>query len=142
MLIDKTNIKDLIPQDDPVVMVDELLTASEDMAMSRFLIEADNVFVEGDFLSEAGLIENIAQTLAAHAGYMTRQQDLPVSVGFIAAIKDLVVYDRPAINSYVETTVLITNRVFDVTIVRGVVRQNERELCSCEMKVFSKKQNG
>lgn len=140
MLADKTNIENLIPQRHPVVMVHELLMASGDTAVSRFTIEPDNIFAANNFLTEAGLIENIAQTAAAHAGYMHRFQDLPAPPGFIAAIKDFVVHDLPAVNSGLETTVVITNRIFDVVIIRGVVCQDQRELCSCEMKIFTKTQ--
>jgi len=138
MLADKTNIEALIPQRQPVVMVHELLMASEDTAVSRFVVEPDNIFVSESFLTEAGLIENIAQTAAAHAGYTHRLKNVPVPIGFMAAMKDLVVHDLPEINSLLETTVVITNRIFDVTIIRGVVCQNQRELCSCEMKIFTK----
>ncbi len=138
MLADKTNIENLIPQKQPVVMVHELLRASDDSAVSRFVIEPDNIFVAKNVLTEAGLIENIAQTAAAHSGYLHRLRNVPVAIGFIAGIKDLVVQDLPEINSSVETTVMITNRIFDVTIIRGVVRQNQKELCSCEMKILIK----
>jgi predicted hotdog family 3-hydroxylacyl-ACP dehydratase len=138
MLADKTNIENYIPQRPPVVMVHELVMVSEDTAVSKFFVEPDNIFVENNLLTEAGLIENIGQTAAAHSGYLHHSQDLPAPRGFMAAVKNLIVYDLPVIHSGLETKVVITNRVFDIVIVRGVVHQGQKELCRCEMKILLK----
>lgn len=138
MLTDKITITELIPQRHPMIMIDELIEATEDLAVSTFKIGNGNIFVSNDLFTEPGLVENIAQTAAAHAGYLYRQQNVPVPVGFIAAIKDLKVYDLPVIHSSVKTTVTITNKVFEVTIIRGTVEQEGRTLCSCEMKIFTR----
>ncbi|MEO8117090.1 MAG: hypothetical protein ABI653_05520 [Bacteroidota bacterium] len=64
-----TNILKLIPQRPPFVMVDHLINADEKTAETSFLILPENLLVENGFLSEAGLMENMAQTAAAKAGY-------------------------------------------------------------------------
>ena len=43
-------------------MVDTLLFSDEKIARTAFRIQADNVLVENDAFSAAGLMENIAQT--------------------------------------------------------------------------------
>lgn len=139
MSADQTNIKNLLPQRPPVVLIDKLVTASDHTAVTRFVVQPDHIFVAKGFLTESGLIENIAQTAAAHAGYMQQSSDVPAAIGFIGAIKDLVVHDLPEVGCELETTVVIVNRVMDVTIISGVVRHNERELCRCEMKMYIQK---
>ena len=64
-----TNILSYIPQRPPFVMVDEIIDSGEKKTCSKFLIKEDNIFVENGFLKEPGLVENIAQTAAARAGY-------------------------------------------------------------------------
>ena len=61
-------------------MVDKLLYADETTTRSSFIIPADNVFVMDGIFQEAGLMENMAQTAAARAGYMAKAENKPVAV--------------------------------------------------------------
>jgi 3-hydroxyacyl-[acyl-carrier-protein] dehydratase len=138
VLADRTNIRDLIPQREPVVMVHNLAEATDEHAVSTFMIESSNIFVANGLFTEAGLIENMAQTAAAQAGYMYRQKNMPVPIGFIAAIKDLTINKLPQVDSSIKTTINVTNKVFEVTLIKGIVEQHGEELCSCEMRIFTK----
>lgn len=139
MLATKDTILNYIPQRAPMVMIHSLLEANDDHATTQFQIEAGNLFVEDGFLREPGLIENIAQTAAAHVGFQFTEKKLPIPVGFIAAMKDLEIFSMPAINSVVTTTVKIKNTIFDVTLIDGKVEQDGKMLCCCEMRIYVKK---
>lgn len=128
-----------IPQRPPIVMIDTLEDASDANIISRLFIKPDNIFVENSFLREPGLIENIAQTTAAGAGYMQIQQGLPVSLGFIAAVRDLNIYELPKVNEELRTVVKIVNEVMDVTIVRGEIFVETKLVAQCEMRIFIQK---
>jgi 3-hydroxyacyl-[acyl-carrier-protein] dehydratase len=138
MLADKHTIHQYLPQRPPVQMVHNLLQVTESHAVTELSINVDNLFVSDGQFTEPGLIENIAQTAAAHAGYYYISQNQPVPLGFIAAIRNLKIHDCPAVDATITTTVTITNRVLDITIVEGVVKEGERTLCSCEMRIFTK----
>ena len=63
-------VEKLIPQRAPVMMVDELLEAEENGAEVSLLVRPDNYFMDEDGrLDEVGLIEHIAQSASALAGY-------------------------------------------------------------------------
>ena len=67
------SIEDLIPQRAPIQMVDTLVSASEDEAVCRYSVKEGNFFIESDGrLSEVALIEHIAQSASAHAGWKSR----------------------------------------------------------------------
>jgi 3-hydroxyacyl-[acyl-carrier-protein] dehydratase len=138
MLANQDTIRQYLPQRSPIQMVHNLLQATETYAVTELEIETDNLFVVDGKFSEPGLIENIAQTAAAQAGYQYISQNLEVPLGFIAAIRSLQIYDRPEVQSRITTTVTIINKVLDITIVEGVVRQAEKIMCSCEMRIFTK----
>ena len=78
MLVPKHDITQYIPQRSPMVMVDELVQASATRAVTRFAILPDNLFLVSNHLGEPGLVENIAQTVAAMVGYDCRQKNIPV----------------------------------------------------------------
>ena len=95
MTIPELNILNLIPQRPPFVMVDTLTQSDEAKTITKLVITPENILVNGSHFSEAGLIENIAQTAAARAGYTALQQGKPVQTGFIGAIKNLQVFALP-----------------------------------------------
>lgn len=138
MLTPDRDITQYIPQRPPMVMVDELVKAEDNLAVTRFAILPDNLFLVSNQLGESGLVENIAQTVAVMVGYHCSIKNIPVPIGYIAAVKNLKIGSLPAEGSTIETTVMITHQVMDVTVVTGKVEQAGRMICSCEMKVVAK----
>ena len=136
LIVNKENILEYIPQRPPMVMVDSLIDASVKSATSCFLIKEDNIFLKDDFLSSPGLIENIAQTAAASAGYQFKENQLPVKIGFIGSIKKLAIHSWPKIGDELRTTIEEINEVMNVKIITGKISCNEKEIASCEMKIF------
>jgi 3-hydroxyacyl-[acyl-carrier-protein] dehydratase len=141
MLATRNDITQYIPQRSPIVMVHNLLEANDDHVVTQLAIEPDNVFVSAGFFAEPGLVENVAQTAAVHVGYQCARKNIPIPIGYIAAIKDLKIYELPEHNSSITTSVRITNKVLDVTVVEGKVEQDGKLLCSCEMRIFAKIQS-
>lgn len=138
MLASRTDIEKFIPQRKPMVMIHELHEADEYHAITTFLAEEDGIFVTAGRLAEPGLVENIAQTAAAQVGYVSFQQNKPVPIGYIAAVKDLIVYNLPTSGSPIRTVVEVINRVMDITLIRGNVYQADQRMCECEMRIFIK----
>jgi len=138
MLVTRQNITQYIPQRSPIVMIHDLKEASDSHAVTHLKIEADNVFIADGFLAEPGLVENIAQTAAVHIGYQCSQKNLPIPIGYIAAIRALEIRKLPPVGSTVTTSVKITNKVLELTVAEGKVELNGELLCTCEMRVFAK----
>ena len=138
MLTTRTETLTCIPHREPFIAVHEIIRASEDAAETQFEIETGSVFEINGAISEAGLIENMAQTAAAQMGYYCRQQNLPVPLGYLASIKHLVVHFLPLAGTIVKTSVAISNRIMDVVLLDAIVRQKDRDVCRCEMRVFIK----
>jgi predicted hotdog family 3-hydroxylacyl-ACP dehydratase len=131
------SILSLIPQKPPFVMVDELLFSDDNITRTNFTITADNVFViDGEF-SEAGLMENMAQTAAAGSGNMARIEARPVANGYIGQVKNFEIYCLPKVGDVLLTEVKMEVQVFDAGIVSGKVWCNDVEVAQCEMKIFT-----
>ncbi len=139
MLATRENITDFIPQRKPIVMIDDLLEASDLHSVTSLQIRRDNFFVEGEKLAEPGLVENIAQTAAAQVGYQCSIKKIPVPLGYIAAVKNLTISKLPVVDSRITTSIRIVNQVMDVTLAEGIVVDEQgRECCRCEMRIFVK----
>lgn len=130
------NILSFIPQRPPMVMVDRLLYCDHNKTRSAFIVEDSNIFVEHGFLKEPGLVENIAQTAAARAGFIAKTENEPVSVGYIGAVKNLEIFSFPKAGEALMTEITIENQIFEVTILSGKIYCNESIIAQCEMKIF------
>ena len=134
------DIRNLIPQREPMIMVDRLLVADEKTGRSQFLVRPDNIFVQRGFLSASGLIENMAQTAAARIGYICQQEKRPVPIGYIGAIQNLEILELPKINGLIETEISIKNQIFDITIVTATVYTNGKPIALGDLKIFINRQ--
>ncbi len=131
-----TDILAIIPQRAPFVMIDTLETCTAENASTTFTVQADNILVADGVLQEAALIENIAQTAAAHMGYTCKQENKPVPVGFIGAVQNLVIHSLPLVNDVLQTEIVVKNQVFNATIIAGSIVLNGKLIANCEMKIF------
>lgn len=121
-------------------MIDHLTWTDETSSRTQFCIKADNILVEDGKFSASGLVENIAQTAAARAGYLAKNTGKADAIGYIGAIKNLEVFSLPQINDILETEIVIDNQIFDVTLISGKVKRGAETLAQCQMKVFIIKQ--
>jgi predicted hotdog family 3-hydroxylacyl-ACP dehydratase len=134
------DIKNLIPQREPMIMIDGLLFADELTCRSQFFVRRENIFVENGALNVSGMIENMAQTAAARMGYICQQENRPVPLGYIGAIQNLEILDLPKINEEIETEISIKNQIFDTTIVAATIYRNGSPLARGDLKIFIRKQ--
>ena len=133
----KVSITRLLPQREPILMVDELVHAEEDQAETSFEIRADNYFIEKDRLAEVGLIEHIAQSASAFAGYKAMETGaIEPPVGLIGEIKRFHCYRCPQVGEVLYTTVRMGAEVAGITLLTGEVRIQEEIIADTQMKIF------
>jgi len=140
-IVDAQRIIQLIPQKPPFVMVDALFEYTEFTGKTGFLITEDNILVEEDHFSEAGLIEHMAQSMSLHRGYQGFLSGLDKpKTGFIGAIKTIEIKSLPKVNTKLFTNVEILNEVMSVTLVVAETTNEKGELiATSEMKTVTVK---
>jgi 3-hydroxymyristoyl/3-hydroxydecanoyl-(acyl carrier protein) dehydratase len=119
-----------------MVMIDALLKADATEYVTEFSIKSDQLFIQGQRLLEAGLIENIAQTAAAGFGQHYVQTNRPIPIGFIGAVQNLKIAALPEVGDCLQTTVNLTHTVLNISVVKGTVRVNGKIAAHCDMKLF------
>jgi 3-hydroxyacyl-[acyl-carrier-protein] dehydratase len=144
-LISKENIQKYVPQYPPFLMVDTLESYEEKKAVSSFTILDTNVLLDKNIFSDSGILENIAQTCALHAGYQFMNamnestdsaSDKKAPVGFIGSIKDYIATQSVQVGDTIFTHVIIEHNIGPASVVRGNVYLNDALIASCEMKIF------
>jgi 3-hydroxymyristoyl/3-hydroxydecanoyl-(acyl carrier protein) dehydratase len=132
------NILELIPQREPIVMVDEFLGMGEAVSKTRFTVREDNLFVDNGQLSECGLIEHIAQSAAARIGYIFKSKNEPVPIGYIGSVNDFIISRAVKPGETIETTVKVLQEVLNITLIEARCYINDKEVASSKMKIFIK----
>lgn len=134
------NIKSLIPQREPIMMVDSLDRVDGDTCVTSLAVRADNYFLESDGLvAEPGLVEHIAQSASAFAGhrYLEKGATEP-PVGYIGEIKRFHCYRRPKVGDKLTTTITMGPTVGEVTVIQGVTLCDDKKVADTLMKIAIK----
>ncbi|MBC8321619.1 MAG: 3-hydroxyacyl-ACP dehydratase [Bacteroidetes bacterium] len=136
IIADKNYVLELIPQKHPMVMVDGLINNDKTTTISKLSLSKDNIFCSNGYFQEIGLIENIAQTAALRAGYKVMENEEKPAIGFIGAIKNMIIYKLPNDDDKLQTKITIINQLMKVIIIKGEVMLDNRLIAECEMKIF------
>lgn len=125
-----------IPQAPPFVMIDELLHTTGTETVTAFTVKEGHLFVEHGHFTEPGLIENIAQTAAAGMGKKAEDNQEPVQVGFIGAIKNWELQALPLVGETIQTRITVLHQIMNAHIVQGVITRNGVQIAAAEFKIF------
>ncbi len=125
-----------VPQRAPMLMFDSLEEADDHHAVSTLRITGRNLFCKDSFFSVPGIIENIAQTAAAHNGCLALHSGSAVRKGYIAVVKNLVIHRLPAAGEMLKTEIHIKHEVMDYVIVEGRVQAAGERVADCELRIF------
>ena len=141
------DILQLIPQRKPFIMVDEFVATepptskgslSGASCATSLYVRLDNYFMlpNGE-LSESGLIEHIAQSASALAGYVAVEQGAPQPPGgMIAGLKNFNCLRRPKTCDQVKTLVTMGFSFGAMTLAHGISSIGDDIICEVDLKIF------
>lgn len=132
------NILELLPQQKPFVFVDQMdhFDIPTLSCTTHFLIQKDHLLVNNGYLSESGIIENIAQTCAVHIGFYNKYiLNRKIQVGFIGAVKNLRIFDKVQIGDLLITTIAIKTEFGSMKIADATVDVCGKRVAEGELKI-------
>lgn len=128
----------LIPQREPIVMIDTLYCVDTLEATTGLNVTKDTYFVENKTLREAGIIEHMAQSSAAFAGYESFQKQRPSQLGFIGEVKKMSIQRLPLVGEKLITKITKMADVMGVTLISAKTYSNAACIAQAELKIFLK----
>ena len=128
-------LEELIPQRPPFVMIDKLFSFDKTFTVTQLEVRADNIFCKDGRLSAEGLMENIAQTCAARTGYINLISKKAVKIGVIGAVSNFEIVRTPKVGERIFTTIEVLVELFQITLVKAVVRCGDETIVQANMKV-------
>lgn len=130
------DIHTLLPQQEPMVMVERLTMFSETAIITETEIHADNLFAAKGVLTTAGIMENIAQTCAARIGYVNKYiLHRGIQVGVLAAISGLKVMDHPHVGNTITTTVRVLEQFMGIMLAEASVESVGKLMATTRIKL-------
>ena len=130
------DVHELLPQQEPFVMIGTLTCFNEVRTVTETTISADNIFVDDGHFSASGLIENVAQTCAARIGFTNKYiLGHGITIGVRGAVRKLVINSLPAVGQTIVTTVDTVSEVFGMTLAKATVTCEGEELLTTEIKI-------
>lgn len=135
-IISDDEIIEFIPQRAPIVMVDEFFGVAGGISVSGFTIQKGNIFCEGDFFSECGVIENIAQSAAMRMGYIYKNEGKEVPIGYIGSVNKFRIYRIPVIGDKLMTEIKIEQELMNISLISAIVKVNDEVIAECMMKIY------
>ena len=120
-------------------MVGRLVQFRMDSSTTETLIGEDNLFVDEGQFSACGILENIAQTCASRIGFYNKYiLHKEVQIGYIGAVRDLVILGKAKVGSRVTTTVDVLEEVFGMTLATATVRCDGALIATGQVKLAVK----
>lgn len=95
------NIQNMLPQRPPIVMVDGVSLIDDLKAETSFKILPDNIFVKDGKFMECGIVEHMAQSVAAMQG----MRGTEVRVGVIGELRKIRFNTLPSVNDEIRSCV-------------------------------------
>ena len=134
-------IKDLIPQREPMMMIDSYYGGNENEGVAGLTIKDNNTFCENGMLHEPGIVEHVAQTAAAFNGYNNRisaQNGGEPHIGYIGDVKNCIINRLPNVGETIITHITLITRVLNVGLMTAETKVNDEVIATCQIKLFEK----
>lgn len=130
-------IKELLPQREPILMVDKLYYCNADGCLTGVTIGIGNMFCDAEGrLSAEGIIEHMAQSASVYMGYNAIKQNKPQNIGYIGEVRDFELADVPHHGNSLETTIEVVSEVMNVVLVKATTTMcGGNKVASCRLKI-------
>ena len=143
------DIQNYLPHRAPMLMVDLILDIDANYVETIFFIKEDNIFVDKNTFTEAGLIENTAQTCSSIVGKKyffeddgTENENVNV-IGFISALKNVKIHSLPKVGDSIITKANLVSKFVgdDYTLCTMSCESllEDQLLLECEINLFIQK---
>lgn len=137
----KIDIHELLPQQEPFVMISRIVHFDMRLTKTETEILKDNLFVQDNVYSTGGLIENIAQTCAARIGYINKYiLNKDIQKGYIGAISNMHIYAFPKIGETILTSIQVEEEIFGVTLAKAEINGERGLYVSTDIKIAIKEE--
>ncbi len=128
--------KKIIPHRKDMLLLDELLSSSQDFMEGRTVVKPGNIFLSSRGLDGACYVELLAQLAAAGDGYETTKSGKPVRSGFLVGVNDFRIMGKAVAGDVLSLKLRKGLQLNNFTIVEGDVYRGSDLMAQGNLKLF------
>jgi len=138
------DIQQYLPHRQPMLFVDSITWIEKTYVEAIFTIQPNQLFIQNDFFTEFGMLENMAQVCSTIIGqnYFINFSDLHKGdvIGFISTIKNAEILRLPKVNETILTQAKLLE-VFDydeftMSLMKAEIKINEEVYATATMNLM------
>ena len=129
-------VENLIPHRAPMRLINALTHCDDTCARAVARFDADHFAVSQGLVTEAALVECIAQTVAAALGFAAKGEGKP-SVGMLTAVTDFEIQMRPAAGQTLEIEIHEVKRLRSMRMINGRITSGGRLVAQGDLMVHA-----
>ena len=133
---DQAGIRNLIPQRQPIEMINHFQCGDSDNCSSWFVIDEDCFFNRERNMMDVGILENMAQTAAALAGWESVRRGGTVKPGYIGEFRKVEIMRAAKNGETVVTKLHIIAQAEAVTLAEVVSLVGSEVIARGQIKIF------
>lgn len=131
------DVKTAMTHRPPMLLVDELLEADKDSALTAYEVKADNIFLGADgLLSRPALIEVMAQALAAKSAFKAHSEGKDGEKGFLVMLKNIEFLGDARVGDVLKCEVKVSDFISQTYIANCAVRAGGVLLAEGELRIY------
>ena len=137
------NIHHFLPHREPMLMADYILELTPEKVITSFKIKSDNIFLQDNQFTEAGLIEHSAQTSSSILGqsFFENQESNTKVIGFITNIKKIEIFALPKIGETIISKASLISKYENICQIFCETFLDEKLLIRTEISLFIQEVN-
>ena len=129
--------KKLIPHRSPMLLIDELSAYNEAEIKGIASIKKDNPFLNSSgILDNNGLVEIMAQTIAAGNGYYSKTIGESIKTGFLVGLSEFKFFTSVRLGDSLTVEIIQESKVGKFSIVKGKLIRGSECIASGGIKIF------
>ena len=131
--------KDVLLQQPAFVFIDRIVSYDEDKTVVQYTVPADGLMMDGNVLSAAGVMEHMAQSMAARVGYISKYiLHIPIQIGMLGQVRDFSLSRHPQTGDILTTEVRLLHEMMGISLARIEVSCRGERIAEAQIKTVIK----
>lgn len=135
-ITNKGKILEILPQRDPILMVDTFYDCSTRFATMGFTVNPGSYLFSGRYLSESGVIEHIAQSAILFTKYQYYLNNEEPRLAHIGEITDLHISYLPKDGEMLVTTIEKIGEFHNLILIEADTVTESEIVANCQIKIL------
>ena len=135
MAFDPIPAANVLLQQPPFVFIDRIVHYDDSVTRIEYKVPESGFLVENGYLCASGMMEHMAQAMAAREGYVSLYVlHVPIRLGMLGQIRNFSLARHPRSGELLETTVRLTHEMMGISMAEVTVCCGGEKVADAQIK--------